>query len=45
MCYIIWNIKQCGMESDALFTNWFNIRINSDMRFGKRSANILNKKI
>lgn len=33
------------MESDALFTNWFNIRINSDMRFGKRSANILNKKI
>lgn len=44
MCYIIWNIKQCGMESDALFANWFNIRINSDMRFGKKSANILNQK-
>lgn len=31
------------MEGEVLFTNWFNIRINSDMRFVKKSANILDK--
>lgn len=31
------------MQSDVLFTNWFNIMINSDRRFVKKSTNILDK--
>lgn len=31
------------MECDVLFTNWFNIRINNDRRFGKKSTNILDE--
>lgn len=42
---MIWNIKYYGMESDVLFTNWFNIRINSDMRFVTKSTRILDKTI
>lgn len=42
---MIWTIKQYGMESGVLFTNWFNIRFNSDLRFVKKSTNILDKKI
>lgn len=33
------------MESGVLFTNWFNTTFTSDMRFVKKSINILDKKI
>lgn len=42
---MIGNIKQYRMESGVLFTNWFNTTFTSDMRFVKKSINILDKKI
>lgn len=33
------------MESGVLFTDWFNTTFTSDMRFVKKSINILDKKI
>lgn len=42
---MIGNIKQYRMESGVLFANWFNTTFTSDMRFVKKSINILDKKI
>lgn len=42
---MIGNIKQYRMESGVLFTNWFNTTFTSDMRFVKKSINIIDKKI